>query len=88
MKNKTLELKYTVTKNNTTDGVYGRLDSVEKRICKLEYRSAENIQTVHKKQKPKKSIVIPQKTLRWIWDLVTNSNRYVFGDPKREAREN
>ena len=53
------------------------LDIAEKRICKLEYMTAENIQTENGKQK-KKSIVNIQK----IRDLVKNSNMYVFRDPE------
>ena len=59
-----------------------RLDIAEKRICKLEYMTAENIQTENGKQK-KKSIVNIQK----IRDSVKISNMYVFRDPEGETRE-
>ena len=63
-------------------GFIGRLNNAGKRICKLEYMTAENMQTENGKQK-KTTIVNVQK----IWDLVKNSNMYVFGDTEGETRE-
>lgn len=53
MKNKTLELKYTVTKNNTIDGVYAD-QTTQKRGSVNWNIGHQKISRLHKKQKQKK----------------------------------